>query len=237
MASVAGALVLNIGTLSRALDRRDAARRARRRTRPACRSCSIPSASARRRSAPRRRSGSSTRSTSRSCAGTRRRSRRSPGSRRRSAASRRSARRAAAPTIARTAAARLGVVASVTGPVDHVSDGDANAGGRERRSAARDDHRLGLHVDRAHRLLRRRAAGRVDAARRSRSPRSASRPRTQRASATGPGTFHARLYDALYALTPERARRRARHRATREAPLHRRGRRRRRASRRRAARP
>ena len=63
----------------------------------------------------------------------------------------------AAPTIARTAASSLGVVASVTGPVDHVSDANAHAGRRERRPPARDDHRFGLHGNRDHRLLRGRA--------------------------------------------------------------------------------
>ena len=80
----------------------------------------------------------------------------------------------------------LGVVAAVTGPVDHVSDGDAHARRRERRSAARDDHRLGLHVDRAHRLLRSRCGRRRSTPRRSRSPRSASRRRMQRVDATRP---------------------------------------------------
>ena len=105
--------------------------------------------------------------------------------------------------LAREAARALGVVASVTGPVDHVSDGERVVGGRERPSAARDDHRHGLHVDGDHGLLPRR---RPTPARRRRSRRwspSASPARTPRASAKGPGSFHVALYDALAALDPE----------------------------------
>ena len=156
MVGLAGALVLNIGTLSRALGRGDAARRARRRTSAGSRSCSTRSAPARRATGPRRRSGSSTRSTSPSCAGTRARSRRSSASRPRCAGSSRSAPAATRPSSRAAAARTLGVVASVTGPVDHVSDGERVARGRERPRAARLGHRHRLHVDRDHRLLPRR---------------------------------------------------------------------------------
>ncbi len=50
--------------------------------------------------------------------------------------------------LAREAARTLGLVASVTGPVDHVSDGDPVARGRERSRAARLGHGHRLHVER-----------------------------------------------------------------------------------------
>ena len=49
--------------------------------------------------------------------------------------------------LAREAARTLGVVASVTGAVDHVSDGERVGGDRERPRAARRDHGHRLHVD------------------------------------------------------------------------------------------
>ena len=101
------------------------------------------------RTAPRRRGGSSTRSTSPCCAATPARSRRSSASTPRCAASSRSAAAATPAELAREAARRLGVVASVTGPVDHVSDGERVARDRERPPAARVDHRHRLHVERA----------------------------------------------------------------------------------------
>ena len=58
--------------------------------------------------------------------------------------------------LAARAAQSLGLVASVTGPVDHVSDGAADDRRRERRSDARHDHRHGVHLERADRLLSRR---------------------------------------------------------------------------------
>src|SRR5580765_6258470 len=106
----------------------------------------------------------------------------------------------AAPTIARTAASSLGVVAAVTGPVDHISDGTrtlAVANGDPLLAtitgsgcistaltgcfvAARPDTPLEAA---AFALATLGVAG-EDAARESQ----------------GPGTFHARLYDALYNL-------------------------------------
>jgi hydroxyethylthiazole kinase len=105
--------------------------------------------------------------------------------------------------LARTAAERLGVVASVTGPVDHVSDGDrvlAVGNGHELLStvtgtgcmssaltgcflAAKPD----APVEAAAEALGAFGVAAEDAAR----------------GADGPGTFHARLYDGLYALDPE----------------------------------
>ena len=106
--------------------------------------------------------------------------------------------------LARTAARRLGVVASVTGPVDHVSDGErvlAVSNGHELLAAvtgtgcmssaitgcflaAKPDEPLEAAAE----ALAAFGAAAEDAA----------------AGAGGPGTFHARLYDALWALDPDR---------------------------------
>jgi hydroxyethylthiazole kinase len=105
--------------------------------------------------------------------------------------------------LAREAARRLGVVASVTGPVDHVSDGErvfAVANGHELLAtvtgtgcmssamtgcflAAKPHAPLEAAVE----ALAAFGVAAEDAA----------------VGATGPGTFHARLYDALYVLDPE----------------------------------
>jgi hydroxyethylthiazole kinase len=105
--------------------------------------------------------------------------------------------------LARAAARSLGVIASVTGPVDHVSDGDrvfAVANGHALLStvtgtgcmssavtgcflAAKPDEPLEAAAD----ALAAFGVAAEDAAR----------------GAEGPGTFHARLYDALYALDPD----------------------------------
>ena len=105
--------------------------------------------------------------------------------------------------LAREAARRLGVIASVTGPVDHVSDGErvlAVSNGHELLStvtgtgcmstaitgcflAVKSDEPL----EAASEALAAFGVAAEDAA----------------AGASGPGTFHARLYDALYALDPE----------------------------------
>ena len=102
--------------------------------------------------------------------------------------------------LAREAARRLGVVASVTGPVDHVSDGErvlAVANGHELLAtvtgtgcmssaltgcflAAKPDEPLEAAAE----ALAAFGVAAEDAA----------------AGADGPGTFHARLYDGLYAL-------------------------------------
>ena len=104
--------------------------------------------------------------------------------------------------LARTAARGLGVIASVTGPVDYVSDG-------ERVLAVSNGHALlatvtgtgcmssaitgcflaakpGEPLEAAAEALAAFGVAAEDAAR----------------GAEGPGTFHARLYDALYALAP-----------------------------------
>ena len=112
--------------------------------------------------------------------------------------------------LARTAARRLGVIASVTGPVDHVSDG-------ERVLAVANGHALlatvtgtgcmssaltgcflaakpGEPLEAAAEALATFGVAAEDAAE----------------GAGGPGTFHVRLYDALYALEPEMLDRRVR---------------------------
>jgi len=104
--------------------------------------------------------------------------------------------------IARAAAESLGLVASVTGPVDHVSDGErvvAIENGHELLAAVSGTGCMSTAVtgcflaaqpddplaSAAEALVALGVAGEDAAAR-----------------AEGPGTFHARLYDALYALDP-----------------------------------
>jgi hydroxyethylthiazole kinase len=105
--------------------------------------------------------------------------------------------------LARTAARRLGVVASVTGPVDHASDGervltvangDALLGtvtGTGCMSSALTGCFLAVKpeqpLEAAAEALAAFGVAAEDAA----------------AGAEGPGTFHVRLYDALHALDPE----------------------------------
>jgi hydroxyethylthiazole kinase len=105
--------------------------------------------------------------------------------------------------LARAAAARLGVVASVTGPVDHVSDGErvlAVANGHELLATVTGTGCMssaltgcflaakpGTPLEAAAEALAAFGVAAEDAA----------------AGAAGPGTFHARLYDALHALDPE----------------------------------
>ena len=102
-----------------------------------------------------------------------------------------------------TAARQLGVVASVTGPVDHVSDGErvlavsngdallATVTGTGCMSSALTGCFLAAKpaepLEAAAEALAAFGVAAEDAAR----------------GAEGPGTFHARLYDALYALDPD----------------------------------
>jgi hydroxyethylthiazole kinase len=104
--------------------------------------------------------------------------------------------------LARTAAQSLGVIASVTGPVDHVSDGErvlSIANGHELLAAVTGTGCMssaltgcflaakpGEPLEAAAEALAAFGVAAEDAAR----------------EAAGPGTFHARLYDALYALDP-----------------------------------
>jgi hydroxyethylthiazole kinase len=105
--------------------------------------------------------------------------------------------------LAREAARRLGVVASVTGPIDHVSDGErvlsvanghellATVTGTGCMSSALTGCFLaakpGEPLEAAAEALAAFGVAAEDAAE----------------GAGGPGTFHARLYDALYALDPD----------------------------------
>jgi hydroxyethylthiazole kinase len=105
--------------------------------------------------------------------------------------------------LARSAARSLGVVASVTGPVDHVSDGErvlavangdvllATVTGTGCMSSAITGCFLaakpGEPLEAAAEALAAFGVAAEDAAR----------------GAEGPGTFHARLYDGLYALDPD----------------------------------
>jgi hydroxyethylthiazole kinase len=105
--------------------------------------------------------------------------------------------------LAREAATRLGVIASVTGPVDHVSDGDrvlAVSNGHELLATVTGTGCMSsaitgcflaakpfVPLEAAAEALAAFGVAAEDAA----------------AGAGGPGTFHARLYDALYALDPE----------------------------------
>jgi hydroxyethylthiazole kinase len=104
--------------------------------------------------------------------------------------------------LARTAAQRLGVIASVTGPGDHVSDG-------ERVLAIANGHALLATVTGTGcmssalpggSLAAKPAALLEDAAEALAAFGVAAEDAA--GGAAGPGTFHARLYDALYALDP-----------------------------------
>ncbi len=104
--------------------------------------------------------------------------------------------------LARRAARRLGVIASVTGPVDYVSDGErvlAVSNGHELLAAVTGTGcmasaltgcflaaKSGEPLEAAAEALAAFGVAAEDAA----------------AGAQGPGTFHARLYDALYELDP-----------------------------------
>ena len=104
--------------------------------------------------------------------------------------------------LARTAAQRLGLVASVTGPVDHVSDG-------RRVLAVANGHEL-LATVTGTGCMSSALTGCFLAAK-PREPLEAAAEalaafgvaaEDAAAGADGPGTFHARLYDGLYALDP-----------------------------------
>jgi hydroxyethylthiazole kinase len=112
--------------------------------------------------------------------------------------------------LAREAARLLGVIASVTGPIDHVSDGDrvlAVSNGHELLSTVTGTGCMstamtgcflaakpGEPLEAAAEALAAFGVAAEDAAE----------------GADGPGTFHARLYDALYALDPQTLEGRAR---------------------------
>jgi hydroxyethylthiazole kinase len=104
--------------------------------------------------------------------------------------------------LAQTAAQRLGLVASVTGPVDHVSDG-------ERVLAVSNGHELLASVTGTG-CMSSALTGCFLAAKPGEPLEAAAEALAAfgvaaegaAAGAEGPGTFHARLYDALYALDP-----------------------------------
>ena len=105
--------------------------------------------------------------------------------------------------LARTAARRLGLIASVTGPVDHVSDG-------ERVLAISNGHEL-LGTVTGTGCMSSALTGCFLAAKPAQPLEAAAEAlaafgvaaEDAAVEATGPGTFHARLYDALYALQPD----------------------------------
>jgi hydroxyethylthiazole kinase len=105
--------------------------------------------------------------------------------------------------LAREAARRLGLVASVTGPADHVSDG-------ERSLAVANGHPL-LAAVTGTGCISSALTGCFLAAKPERPLEAAAEALAALGvaaedaadGAAGPGTFHARLYDALAALDPE----------------------------------
>jgi hydroxyethylthiazole kinase len=105
--------------------------------------------------------------------------------------------------LAREAARRLGLVASVTGPVDHVSDGErvlAIANGHEMLSTVTGTGCMSSAMTGCF------LAGKPDQPLEAAAEALAAfgiAAEDAAAGAGGPGTFHARLYDALYALDPE----------------------------------
>jgi hydroxyethylthiazole kinase len=112
--------------------------------------------------------------------------------------------------LARVAAHRLGVIASVTGPVDHVSDG-------ERVLAVSNGHELLATVTGTGCMssaltgcfLAAKPADPLEAAAEALATFGVAAEDAAEG-AQGPGTFHARLYDALYALDPSTLDRRIR---------------------------
>jgi hydroxyethylthiazole kinase len=112
-------------------------------------------------------------------------------------------------TIARAAASGLGVVASVTGPVDHVSDGTrtlAVANGDPLLATITGSGCMSSTLTGCFAAVRPDAL--VQAAAFALAAFGVAGEDAARG-ADGPGTFHARLYDTLYALTPEALDRRA----------------------------
>ena len=105
--------------------------------------------------------------------------------------------------LAREAAQQLGVIASVTGPVDHVSDGERVL------AVANGDPLLAVVTGTgcmSSALTGCFLAGKPDEPLEAAAEALAAfgvAAEEAAAGADGPGTFHARLYDALYALDPE----------------------------------
>jgi hydroxyethylthiazole kinase len=104
--------------------------------------------------------------------------------------------------LARTAAQRLNVIASVTGPVDYVSDGErvlAVANGHELLSTVTGTGCMSSALTGC--FLAGKPAEPLEAAAEALAAFGVAAEDAAR-DAAGPGTFHARLYDALYALDP-----------------------------------
>jgi hydroxyethylthiazole kinase len=105
--------------------------------------------------------------------------------------------------LAREAARRLGLVASVTGPVDHVSDGErvlAVANGHELLATVTGTGCMSSAMTGC--FLAGKPAEPLEAAAEALAAFGVAAENAA-AGAEGPGTFHARLYDALHALDPE----------------------------------
>ena len=104
--------------------------------------------------------------------------------------------------LARTAARELGVVVSVTGPVDHVSDGEqvlAVANGHELLAAVTGTGCISTAITGC--FLAAKPAEPLEAAAEALAAFGVA-AEDAAAGAAGPGTFHARLYDAIAALDP-----------------------------------
>ena len=105
--------------------------------------------------------------------------------------------------LARTAARALGVIASVTGPVDHVSDGErvlAVANGHELLATVTGTGCMSSAITGC--FLAGKPTEPLEAAAEALAAFGVA-AEDAATGAAGPGTFHARLYDALYALDPE----------------------------------
>jgi len=112
--------------------------------------------------------------------------------------------------LAREAARRLGVIASVTGPVDHVSDGErvlAVANGHELLAAVTGTGCMSSALTGC--FLAAKPQQTLEAAAEALAAFGVAAEDAAR-DAGGPGTFHANLYDALAALDPETLDERAR---------------------------
>jgi hydroxyethylthiazole kinase len=104
--------------------------------------------------------------------------------------------------LARAAARRLGPIASVTGPVDYVSDGDrvlAIANGHELLATVTGTGCMSSALTGC--FLAAKPTEPLEAAAEALAAFGVA-AEDAAAGAAGPGTFHARLYDALYALDP-----------------------------------
>jgi len=104
--------------------------------------------------------------------------------------------------LARAAARRLGVIASVTGPVDHVSDGErvlAVSNGHELLAAVTGTGCMSSALTGC--FLAAKPAEPLEAAAEALAAFGVA-AEDAAVGAQGPGTFHTRLYDALYALDP-----------------------------------